>query len=132
MTELRMPQINFVCFSARLTNDAETGETTSGVKWCRVNVAINNGYKKDGQWVDEACFVKVSLWRGVAEFAATLKKGDPVFITGKMKMEKWTDKEGKERMTISVQGDGIQLMAKKEKVESDLLGNNKVDESEPL
>jgi single-strand DNA-binding protein len=69
--------------SGRLTADAKVKELSEGRKVVNFNIAINNGYSKNGVWVDKVVFVECAYWlnRGVAEF---LTKGRRVELFGQI------------------------------------------------
>lgn len=70
----------------------------------------NSGEKKSQtEWHNIVC------WRGVAESAekSELKKGDRIFLEGKIKNRKWTDKEGKERSNTEIVCESFTIINRK-------------------
>jgi single-strand DNA-binding protein len=63
---------------------------------------------KTQSWVDgNKLFVWVSGWRRLADgAAASLKKGDPVIVAGKLRLEAY-EKEGEKRTTVNVEATAI-------------------------
>lgn len=75
--------------------------TTSGVAIGNFSIAVNDSFKKDGQWVDEASFFECIAYGKTAE---TLKNyvvsGQRMFFVLRPKQERWTDKEGNKHSRI--------------------------------
>ena len=52
---------------------------------------------------DQTTWFKVTLWGRQAETASQyLTKGRPVYIEGRLRVEEWTDRDGKPRQTLEV------------------------------
>ena len=57
----------------------------------------------------------MALFDRLAEIAGEyLKKGRPVYIEGRLKTRKWTDKEGKDNYTTEVIAESMQLLGGRE------------------
>lgn len=78
-----------------LTRDPESKQTNGG-EVCKFSVAVNE-YKDETEFFNCVAFGKTA---GVA--SQYLKKGKSVYVEGRLKTNKWTDKEGNERKTIDV------------------------------
>ena len=90
--------MNQVNISGRLGSTPELKQTTGGHQVTTFSVAVYNGKDKDAIWVPVVAFNKV------AEFiAAYLQKGDPVEIAGKMRENKYTDRDGNTRSRLEVE-----------------------------
>ncbi|HID08463.1 MAG TPA: single-stranded DNA-binding protein [Armatimonadetes bacterium] len=58
---------------------------------------------KGGETVDAGDWFSVSVWRAFAEPAAKLlKKGDPVYLEGTLRTDRWTNDKGEERSGMSI------------------------------
>ena len=67
--------------------------------------SVENGEKKE-----ETTFVDVTLWGRQAEVAGQyLKKGNPVFIEGRLHMDVW-EQDGQKRSRLKVVCENMQLM----------------------
>ncbi|MBX9687371.1 MAG: single-stranded DNA-binding protein [Candidatus Obscuribacterales bacterium] len=72
-------------------------------------VAVNNPPKKQGE-KGEADFYRVEAWGPLGDLAHKyLEKGDQVGVSGRLAMEKWQDREGRERMTPTINAVQISL-----------------------
>lgn len=99
-----------------LTRDPELKHTPKGTAVAALGLAINNRYKSGDEWKEETTFVDVELWGRQAEIAGEyLKKGKPVFIEGRLKLESWEDKtSGQKRSKMKVVGEMLQLLGSRD------------------
>lgn len=72
------------------------------------SVASTASKKVGDEWVDEeTVFLRVSAWRQLGEGAAeTLRKGDSVIVTGKLKQRSF-EKDGQKRSVFEIDADNI-------------------------
>jgi len=96
--------LNQVTLLGRLTKDPELKYTTSGTAVTSFSLAINEHYKnKEAKKVESTVYVEVEAWRKLAEnIADYMKKGSPLLVCGKLKLDKWDDKEGKHHSKLKV------------------------------
>jgi len=67
--------------------------------------------EKRGQGQEVTTWFKVTLWGRQAENASQyLAKGSPVYIEGRVSMEEWTDRDGKQRSSILVNATDMQFI----------------------
>lgn len=126
-----MKGFNKVTIAGNLTKDPEIRYTTSGTAIASFRVAINHSYTtKDGEKRDEVLFIEVNAWRKLADICNNyLKKGSPVLVDGRLKENKWTDNDGRERSKMFIEASDIVLLPRGEKQSSSFQGN---EDSEPL
>jgi single-strand DNA-binding protein len=94
----------------------ESKALPSGSSVASLSLAVNRSYKTEsGATREEVLFVDVELWGRVAEIAAQyVKKGAPLYVEGRLKMDSWEDKEtGQKRSKMKVVGEAIQLLGSK-------------------
>jgi single-strand DNA-binding protein len=103
---------NQVILVGNLTRDIELRRTASGTAVTDMAMAVNDRVKRDGEWVDETTYVDITLWGRTAEVADEyLSKGSSALIAGRLKMDKWEDREtGNERSKLKVIADRLQLL----------------------
>lgn len=79
-------------------------------------LAVNRRFKtKAGEERDEAFFIKLVFWGELANVAARLiSMGDTVFVTGQLKNEEWTNKEGVKQSMIACHVNVMQLVHRNE------------------
>jgi single-strand DNA-binding protein len=107
-----MADLNRVFILGRLTRDPEVRYTPKGTAVSELGVAINRTYKaQDGTTREETCFVDVEVWGRQAETCKEfLAKGREVFIEGSLKLDQWTDTEGKKKSKLGVRADRVQFI----------------------
>ena len=91
-----MAGVNKVILLGNLGADPEVRALPSGVKVANINIATSESYTgKDGQRVDQTEWHRVELWDNLANIAEQyLRKGNQVYIEGKIRSEEWQDKNG--------------------------------------
>ena len=96
---------NKIIIVGNLGRDPELRYTPQGVAVCDFSMATNERKRdKSGEMQEVATWFRVTLWRNQAENAAKyLKKGSQVYIEGRLSQEEWTDRDGNNRQTLSVQ-----------------------------
>ena len=94
-----MAGVNKVILVGNLGKDPEVRYLDSGVAVANFSLATTENYKnKQGEKVSQTEWHNIVLWRGLAEVAEKwLKKGSSVYIEGKIRTNKWEDKEGNTR-----------------------------------
>lgn len=104
---------NEVVLVGNLTRDPELRYTPSGDAVTGVSLAVNDSWKdKTGAWQEKTHFIDVTLWRDLAEAAGDLKKGAPVFVTGRLVVDSWTDREGNKRNSTKVEGRRLESLSR--------------------
>jgi single-strand DNA-binding protein len=107
-----MAGVNRVILIGNLGKDPEIRSLEGGVKVANFSLATTETYKgKNGEKVDSTEWHNIVLWRGLAEVAESyLKKGNTVFIEGKIKTRDWTDKDGNKRYTTEIVADNMVML----------------------
>ena len=110
-----MSSVNKVIIVGRIGRDPEIRNTQSGQVVASFSVATDESYKgKDGQKVEATEWHNVTAWGKQAEFIANyLSKGRLVYVEGKLKAEKYTDKQGVEKYTTKIVADRVQGLDKR-------------------
>jgi single-strand DNA-binding protein len=73
-----------------------------------LGVAVNRRFQdKSGEWRDDTCFIDVEAWGKTAERCAeTLKKGQPVYVEGRLKQDSW-ERDGVKQTKIRISADTV-------------------------
>ncbi len=89
-----MANFNKVILAGNLTRDPELRYTPKGTAIARIGLAINRSWKNEtGETKEEVTFVDVDAWGRQAEVIAQyLKKGRPMLMEGRLKLDQWEDK----------------------------------------
>lgn len=87
-----------------LGGDPEMRYTPSGAAVTTMSVAANRNYKdRDGEWQSETEWFRVVCWNETAERSAEyLRKGDKVYVEGRMQTRQWEDQQGNKRYTTEL------------------------------
>mgnify|MGYP000518900814 CR=1 FL=1 len=109
--------VNKVILIGNLGKDPEVRHLESGAAVANFPIATSESYtdRNTGQRIDNTDWHNIVLWRGLAEIAEKyLKKGQKVYIEGKLKTRSWQDKEGNTRYTTEVVGDNMTMLSRAE------------------
>lgn len=111
-----MASINKVIIIGNLGRDPEVRYTPSGSAICNVSIATTRNWKdKAGERQEETEWHRVTFFDKLAEIAGEyLKKGRTVYIEGRLKTRKWTDKDGVEKYTTEILADQMQMIGGRE------------------
>ena len=103
---------NKVILVGNLGRDPELRYTPQGTPVCSFSMATNERLKdKTGEMQDLTTWFRVTLWGRQAETASQyLTKGRPVYIEGRLRVEEWTDRDGKARHTLEVHATDMQFI----------------------
>ncbi len=103
---------NKIILVGNLGRDPELRYTPQGTPVCSFTVATNEKRKdRAGEMQDMTTWFRVTLWGRQAETASQyLTKGRPVYIEGRIRMEEWTDRDGKQRYTLEVHATDMQFI----------------------
>lgn len=103
---------NKIILVGNLGRDPELRYTPQGTPVCSFSLATNEKRKdKTGEMQDQTTWFKVTLWGRQAETASQyLTKGRPVYIEGRLRVEEWTDRDGKPRHTLEVHATEMQFI----------------------
>lgn len=108
-----MPNLNRVMLMGNLTRDPELRYTPSNTPVAQVGLAINRRWRNQqtNEWQEETTFVDCEAWGKQAEtINQYLRKGRPVYIEGRLKLDQWQDKEGNNRSKIKVVIESFQFI----------------------
>jgi len=89
-----MPSFNKVILAGNLTRDPELRYTPKGTAVARLGLAVNRTWKSEtGESKEEVTFIDVDAWGRQAEVISQyLKKGRPILMEGRLKLDQWEDK----------------------------------------
>ena len=96
-----MASFNKVILLGNLTRDPELRYTPKGTAVARLGLAVNRRYTgENNQTVEEVTFIDVDAWGKSAELIAQyLRKGNPIFIEGRLKLDQWDDKNSGQKVS---------------------------------
>lgn len=97
-----------------LGRDPEMRHMPNGNAVCNFSIAISEKYKdkNNGDWKEITEWVNIAMFGKLAEIAGEyLKKGSKVYVEGKLKTEKYTDKNGVEKFTTKVIAEKMDMLS---------------------
>ena len=111
-----MASVNKVILMGNLGRDPEVRYLPSGDPVASITIATSRRYKnKAGEMTEETEWHRVAFFGRLAEIASQyLKKGRPVYIEGRIKTNKYTDKDGVERYATEIVANEMQLLGGRE------------------
>ena len=105
--------INKVILVGNLGADPEGRYMDNNTAVCNFSVAVTESWKdrQTGEQKERTEWVRVEMWGKLAEIGLKyLTKGSQVYIEGKMRTDKWTDKDNIERWTTKIRADQMQML----------------------
>ncbi len=106
--------VNKVILVGNLGKDPELKYTPQGTAVARITVATSSSYKDktSGDWKETTEWHNVVLWQRQAEIAGEyLKKGNKVYIEGRLQTRSWDDKQtGQKKYMTEVVANELVLM----------------------
>ena len=110
-----MASLNKVLLIGNLTRDPELKYTPKGQAICEISMAMNRRYLVDGEKREEVTYVDVTFWGKGAEIVSQyMKKGSPIYVEGRLKLDSWEDKEtGKKQSRLRITGEEFQFLGSK-------------------
>jgi single-strand DNA-binding protein len=112
-----MASVNKVIIVGNLGRDPEVRYNPNGGAWCTVSLATTRNWKDktSGEKVEETEWHRVVFNDRLAEIAGEyLKKGRSIYVEGRLKTRKWTDKDGVEKFTTEVIANEMQMLGSRE------------------
>jgi len=109
-----MASFNKVVLMGNLTRDPEVKSLPNGQAVTELGLATNRTYTvggPGGEKKEEVTFVDVSFWGRKGEVIAQyFKRGDPIFVEGRLTFRQWETKEGQKRSKLSVTGENFEFI----------------------
>jgi single-strand DNA-binding protein len=112
-----MASVNKVILIGNCGRDPEVRYAPSGSAIANVTIATSRQWKDktSGERQEETEWHRVVFFDRLGEIAGEyLKKGKSVYVEGRLKTRKWTDKDGVEKFTTEIVADVMQLLGGRE------------------
>lgn len=112
-----MSSLNKVMLLGNVGN-VDVKDLEGGRKLVQLSLATSDGYKKDGEWVDKTEWHKcVFTIPTLAERAATIGKGDKIYVEGSINTNAWTNKEGEKKEFKEISCTSFKMFSKNKNAE---------------
>ena len=112
-----MASVNKVIIVGNLGRDPETRYMPSGDAMTNIAVATTDKWKDKatGEQKEATEWHRIAFFGKLAEIAGQyLKKGSQVYVEGKLRTRKWTDKDGIEKYSTDVIADSMQMLGSRQ------------------
>lgn len=112
-----MASINKVIIVGNLGRDPETRYTTGGEPIANITVATSDRWrdKATGEQKEATEWHRVTFFGKLAEIVGQyLKKGSQVYVEGRLRTRKYTDKDGIDRYATEVIADTMQMLGSRQ------------------
>jgi len=111
-----MASLNRVTLIGNLGNDPDMRYLPDGTAVAKISIATTDTWKdKNGDKKEKTEWHHIVIYRKLAEIAGEyLKKGRSVYIEGRLKTDKWTDKQGVERYTTNIIATDLKMLGSKQ------------------
>ena len=112
MTELKLPEVNRVLLSGRLTRDPDGRFAGDGTAITQLDIAFHRRYRtREGAPAEQTGFVTVMTYQRTAEVCRQyLRKGNAVLVEGRLQMREWTTPQGAKRQRLEVRADLVHFL----------------------
>ncbi|WP_205503470.1 single-stranded DNA-binding protein [Rufibacter psychrotolerans] len=107
-----MASINKVILIGNLGKDPEVRHLEGGVAVARFPLATSETFKdKNGERQERTEWHNIVVWRGLAEVAEKyVKKGQSVYIEGRIRTNSYQDKDGIQRYSTEIVADNMTML----------------------
>lgn len=125
--------VNKVILIGNVGKDPEIKHLDNGMVIANLRLATSETYKnKNNEKVTNTEWHNVVLFRNQAEVAEKyVKKGDALYIEGRIRTRSWDDKDGNKRYMTEIIGNNMQMLGGGKKSEDTSVSqSNEVTESE--
>ncbi|MDD2515751.1 MAG: single-stranded DNA-binding protein [Candidatus Gracilibacteria bacterium] len=109
-----MNSLNKVQLIGNLTRDPELRQTPNGTMVCNIGLATNRVFISNGDKQEQVEFHDIVLWGKLAEIVNTyLKKGNKVYVEGRLQTRNWEDQTGIKRYKTEIVGENLIMLGGK-------------------
>ena len=125
-----MNQLNSVLLEGNLTEDPKKIEISNGTL-VKFTIASNRYYRdKNNESKTETLFIPVQCWGTFGEtIMPHVQKGSAVRVVGRLRLSKWTSKDGSPRESIEIVAQHLEVSNKNKK---DVVTIEENGDDEPL
>jgi single-strand DNA-binding protein len=103
--------VNKVILIGNVGKDPEVKHLENGTVLTKFPLATSETYKKDNEKVTNTEWHNIVLFKGQAEVAEKyVKKGDALYIEGKIRTRSWDDQDGNKRYMTEIVGNNMQML----------------------
>lgn len=109
--------VNKVILLGNLGRDPDIKNLDGGVTLASFQLATNETFrdKSTGEKKEQAEWHNIIMWRNLAESVqkSELKKGDQIYLEGKIRTRRWEDKSGNKKQNVEIVADTFTILSRK-------------------
>lgn len=107
-----MASLNKVIIIGNVGNDPEVRYLDGGSVVAKFSVATNERYTtRTGEQIESTEWFRVEVWNEQAKtIEKYLRKGHQIYVEGRLRTETYTDRDGKERFSLTVRATTFQFL----------------------
>lgn len=107
--------LNKVMLIGNLGQEPELRETQGGQAVMNLRMAVNESWvDREGERQERTEWVSIVMWgKRASALHRLLRKGEKIYVEGRLQTRKWEDKEGKERYTTEVNATDLKFLGGK-------------------
>lgn len=116
-----MPNLNKILMMGHLTRDVKLTYLQNQTAVADFGLATSRKYKKqDGSMAEDTCFVDCQIFGKRAEVINKyFRKGDPIFIEGRLRFESWQAQDGTKKSKLRVLVENFEFVGSKKTRDDD-------------
>ncbi|MDK2977702.1 MAG: single-strand DNA-binding protein [Bacteroidales bacterium] len=124
--------VNKVILVGYVGKDPDVRHLDSGVSVANFSLATSETYRnKENQKVTNTEWHNIVVWRRLAEIVEKyVKKGDPLYIEGKIRTRSYDDKDGNKKYITEIFADNMQMLGSKQSNTNDSSSDEKQPETD--
>jgi len=105
-----MNNLNSILIEGNIVKEPLYRTTPKGTPVCTFSLASNRFFKQDSGLEKEVSFFDVETWAKLADTCNNLgKKGRGVRVVGRLKQDRWTGNDGKQKSRISIVAEHVEF-----------------------
>ena len=105
-----MNNLNSILIEGNMVRDPMIRTTPKGTSVCTFSLASNRFFRQETGTEKEVSFFEVETWAKLAETCNNLgKKGRGVRVVGRLKQDRWTGNDGRQRSRITIVAEHVEF-----------------------
>lgn len=126
-----MRGVNKVMLIGRVGMEPELRKMDNSRSKLNLRLATTESYKNpSGEWQDITDWHTIVMWGPMAERGEKdIKKGNLIYVEGKIRTRSWEDKEGNKRYATEVISEYYQNLSPREHIQRENISNNNLEEN---
>jgi single-strand DNA-binding protein len=112
--------LNQVLLIGNIGQDPEVRITASGTRVANFSLATSRQWNKDGEKQEKTEWHRCTAWEKLAEIVEKyVRKGDKLFVDGRIEYGQYEDKEGVTRYTTTIVAQNVIMLGEPKQLETE-------------